>query len=157
MSIDNFFNYDKQVKGVKGLVFLGDKLLVYRRDQNTTQFPGYLDLPGGGSEAGETPFETFCREVKEEFNLEIRRKDIIFAEKRPKKDNLTQSIYFPVAQLLESRSKDIVLGNEGSEYLLLSEEAFLSRKDVWPYFQDRAKEYFENQKFSKTKSSLIRD
>ena len=71
-----FYRYDPNTIGSKGLVFIDDKILVYRRDGNTTFRPHELDLPGGAPEGKETPFETFKREVKEEFNLDISKEDL---------------------------------------------------------------------------------
>jgi len=48
------------------------RVLLYRRDNTPTiPFPGYLDILGGHTEAGETPEETVVREIAEE--LEDRR------------------------------------------------------------------------------------
>lgn len=71
--MQELFRPDPDTIGSKGLVFIGDALLVYRRDGNTTNHPHELDLPGGApidenKPETETPFETFRREVKEEFH-----------------------------------------------------------------------------------------
>ena len=48
------------------------RVLLYRRDNTPTiPFPGYLDILGGHTEAGETPEDTVVREIAEE--LEDRR------------------------------------------------------------------------------------
>lgn len=141
MHLSNFFVHDKQVTGVKGLVYVGSKILVYRRDNQTALFPGYIDLPGGGSEGNETPFETFAREVNEEFSLAIKRSHIVYAEKRPTKSDPLKAVFFAVAKLPASYTKNIILGDEGSEWLLMDVTDFLNRNDVWPYFQSRVKEY----------------
>jgi 8-oxo-dGTP diphosphatase len=146
MDLHKFFLPDSTITGVKGLVLIGGKLLVYRRDQQAPQFPGYLDLPGGGSEADETPFETFRREVKEEFNLDIQSDNISFAERRSKKDDPGKAVYFAVAELTKSAADEITLGDEGTEYFILEKEDFLSRGDVWPYFQSRTREYYDEVK-----------
>ena len=57
----NIFSKERNFHGVKGLIFIGNKILVYRRDNNTDSFPLYIDLPGGAKELGESPFETFKR------------------------------------------------------------------------------------------------
>ena len=66
---DTFKNIE--FNGAKGLIFIGDKILVYRRDKNTNKLPGYIDMIGGGREENESPFETFKREVKEETGWDV--------------------------------------------------------------------------------------
>ena len=45
------------------------RVLVYRRDNTPTiPFPGYLDIPRGHTEAGETPEDTVVREMAEELD-----------------------------------------------------------------------------------------
>jgi 8-oxo-dGTP pyrophosphatase MutT (NUDIX family) len=66
--VDDFFKRDLKADGAKGLILIGSRMLVYRRDNKTKIYPLHIDLPGGGIEEGETPFEGFKREVKEEFN-----------------------------------------------------------------------------------------
>jgi len=58
--------------GAKGLVFLGNKILVYRRDNKTSNLPLCIDLPGGGRENDESPFDSFKREIKEEFGIDCK-------------------------------------------------------------------------------------
>jgi 8-oxo-dGTP diphosphatase len=53
-----------------GVVFYDrgtQRVLLYRRDNTPTiPFPGYLDILGGHTEAGETPEDTVVREIAEE-------------------------------------------------------------------------------------------
>jgi len=144
--MNGLFDYDPKTDGSKGLVFIGNKILVYRRDHNTQLFPGYLDLPGGGPEADETPFENFKREVKEEFNLEIEPEDIVYFRKYQSSLHKDKSTYFPVAKLPFKAVRNIIFGNEGSEHLLMTSKEFLIRTDAWPEMQRRTKIYLEWQK-----------
>ena len=139
--MEDFYTYDPLSAGSKGLVFISDKILVYRRDGKTQQHPNELDLPGGGPEPGETPFETFRREVREEFGLAISRKDIIYVRKYPKILEKGKFVYFPVAVLSAESHKDIQFGDEGSEYLLMPAEEYTRRNDAWPVLQERTKDY----------------
>lgn len=136
-----FFNGDPNTAGSKGLIFIGDSVVVYRRDDNTDDHPHQLDLPGGGPEQGETPFQTFQREAMEEFNLGLSEDDIIYVRQYPSVVRPGKFAYFPVAKLPESAMERIRLGDEGSEYLILSFEEYLSRTDAWDIFQDRSKDY----------------
>ncbi len=139
--MDEFFIYDPLTAGSKGLVFIGDEILVYRRDQNTKLYPLSIDIPGGGPETNETPFDTFQREVKEEFGLDVVRSDIIYVKKYPSTLELNKFAYFPVAKLESHHKDDIKFGNEGTEYMLISLNDFLELKDAWPVFQNRARDY----------------
>jgi 8-oxo-dGTP diphosphatase len=97
--MDMIFEYDPLNVGSKGVVWIGDKLLLYRRDGNTTQFPFTIDLPGGGPEGKETPFETYQREVREEFGLELTPEDIVAGRMYPSIERPGRTSYFLAAQL----------------------------------------------------------
>ncbi len=139
--MDAFCKFDPTSIGSKGLVFVGDKVLVYRRDDNTDDHPLELDLPGGGPEGSETPFETFRREVKEEFNLDIEEKHITYVRIYPSSLGNGRVAYYPVAKLPSSCEDKIRLGDEGKEYMLLSLDEYLRRDDAWDIFQERARDY----------------
>jgi 8-oxo-dGTP diphosphatase len=142
--MDDFFKVDPLTIGSKGLVLIGDKTLVYRRDENTTLFPLFLDLPGGAPEPNETPFDTFKREVKEEFGLNIERQDIIYLRKYPSTLEEGRAAYFPVAQLSEAVADEIEFGDEGLEFLLLPLRDFVNRDDVWPSLKERSNDYLRS-------------
>lgn len=134
--------YDPETVGSKGLVFIGDKVLVYRRDSNTKNYPTYIDLPGGGPEPDETPFENYRREIKEEFGLDIYPEQVVYYKKYPSRIEPGKFAYFPVVKLPHSEEEHIRFGNEGSEYLLVSLDELLELKDLaWPYMKDRVKDY----------------
>lgn len=142
--MEELFRYDPLSAGTKGLVFIGDDALLYRRDERAKQFPLHLDVPGGGPEAKETPFATFQREVKEEFGLEINKNDIVYARKYPSVFEKGKFGYFTVAKLPKEAKKLITFGDEGLEYLLMPVEQYLARKDAWPVYQDRAADYIKS-------------
>ncbi|MFZ2538224.1 MAG: NUDIX domain-containing protein [Oscillospiraceae bacterium] len=144
-----FFKFDPLLNGSKGLVFIGDKILVYRRDTKPKMYPLYLDFPGGGKEEGETPFDTFQREVEEEFGLIIQQSNIEYVRRYPSTIIEGEFFYFPVARLPKSLETLIVFGDEGLEYFLQTIDDFLSAPDVWPGLQDRAKDYIKSLNSSK--------
>ena len=135
---------DPQVTGAKGLVFIGDKILVYRRDTNTTTFPLKLDLPGGGVENAETPFAAFQRELLEEFGLHVTRGQITYSRRYHSTLQRRQFGEFVVAQLPSEAEQRITFGSEGVEYMLMSIDEYLSRTDAWPVFQDRTRDYVQS-------------
>ena len=141
--MEAFFEFDPLSIGTKGLVYIGDKVLVYRRDDKTALWPLSIDLPGGGREKDETPFETFRRELHEEFGLDIKKTDIVYSQRYPSKLTRGQFGYFAVAKLGAERAQEIRFGNEGVEYMLITLAEYLARKDAWPVFQERAAEYYK--------------
>lgn len=134
--------------GSKGLVFLDDLMLVYRRDYNTTNLPGYLDLPGGGREGDESPFEAFRREVKEEFGILIQKDEIDFSCTIPSVMEPGKKSYFLVAKTKRFTSKDVIFGDEGSEWMLMTAEEFIGRSDGIDRQQKRVAKYLAGELFS---------
>jgi 8-oxo-dGTP diphosphatase len=139
--MEGFDRLDPLVVGAKGLVYLGDEIVVYRRDQAAPVHKGDLDLPRGGLQPGETPFEAFRREVHEEFGLPVTKKDIVYAVRYPSQLNPGMFGYFIVAKLPASLKHRIVFGDEGDEYMLMTPQAYLARTDAWPVFQERTADY----------------
>jgi 8-oxo-dGTP diphosphatase len=134
--------------GAKGLVFIGDKILTYRRDYKTGSKPGCIDLPGGGREEDESPFDTFRREVKEEFGIEIEKNEIQFSCTVTSTIEPTQKSYFIVAKNLRFKPDNIVFGNEGIEWILMTPEEFITRSDGIERQQERVKKYLAGRMIS---------
>lgn len=127
--------------GARGLVFLGEKMLAYRRDYNTTVSPGRIDYPGGGREGDESPFETFRREVWEEFGITIREDEMEFSCTIPSVANPQQQSFFMVARTIRYTSDDIVFGDEGLEWFLMTPEEFVQRPDGIERLQTRVAQW----------------
>lgn len=140
-TMDAFYKFDYNTAGSKGLVLIGDNALVYRRDEKTDLYPLYLDFPGGGPEGNETPFDTFRREVKEEFDLDITPENVVHVRTYPSTLFEGKIIYFPVVHLPESAANTIHFGDEGLEYLMLPVEEFVQRDDAWPTLKERTLDY----------------
>jgi 8-oxo-dGTP diphosphatase len=139
--MNDFFHGDDNFVGTKGLVFIGDKILVYRRDEKAPKYPLHLDVPGGGAEPGETPFDTFRREVKEEFGLDIIAEQIVYNRRYPSSLNPNEFGWYAVAKLPQNLGGQIKFGDEGLEFILMSLDEFLKRNDAWPAYQKRAEDY----------------
>ena len=130
-----------EFNGAKGLVFLGDQILVYRRDLKTKKSPGCLDMIGGGRDGDESPFETFKREVKEEVGLDIQASDIQFSCPFPSYDDPNMISFFFVTKPLNYRKSDVKFGNEGTEWLTMSPQEFVNRPDAIERQQIRVSDY----------------
>ena len=119
-------------------------MLIYRRDTNTEYFPLYIDLPGGGKELDESPFETFQREVKEEFGISINEGDIVYAKKYIGVMDPTKDSYFFATKNLDSVSHPVIPGNEGSEFSSIEIKEYLELTDAINRQQDRVREYLNS-------------
>ncbi len=115
--------------GAKGLVFLGNKIITYRRDNKTNSSPLLIDLPGGGREGEESPFDCFKREVKEEFGINVEKEDIEFSIAYQSRTNPNKQSYFFITKKLKFSANNIIFGDEGTEWFLMSPEEFVNRPD----------------------------
>ena len=129
--------------GSKGLVYVGDDILVFRRDNKTTHFPLMIDLPGGGREVGESPFDTFKRETFEEFGLIIEKEDVIYSKRYMSIMNKDMYAFFIVVKNENLKKEDIIFGDEGLEYMLMKGEEFVALHDAVSRQQERVKEFLE--------------
>lgn len=144
LRMEDFYRPDELSVGVKGLVFVGARIIVYRRSADAPTNPLELDLPGGGPEPGETPFQTFKREVKEEFGLDITEQDVVYARRYPSVLVPGKYGWFPVAKLPAEAADKIVFGDEGLDYQLMSPAEWLARTDAWQFLQERTQDYFRS-------------
>lgn len=145
---ENTYNRSIDFNGAKGLVFLGDKILTYRRDNKTTNSPLCIDLPGGGREANESPFDTFKREVQEEFGIALQEDDIQFSCTIPSVMEPDKKSYFVVTKPLKFSDSDVKFGNEGVEWLLMEPSEFIKRPDGIKRQQDRVTRYLKGEMIS---------
>jgi 8-oxo-dGTP diphosphatase len=134
--------------GAKGLVFLGNHVIVYRRDINTKKLPGYIDMFGGGREGDESPFDTFKREVKEEIGLDIEKDDILFSYPFQSHDDPKKVSFFFVTKPLKFNKSDVRFGDEGTECLMMTPEEFISRPDGIERQQKRVARYLRGEMIS---------
>lgn len=143
-NLQDFFTFDPHTFGTKGLIFVGDKVVVYRRGhEESIAYPGTIDLPGGANEGNETPFETLARELYEEFRLRIDKSHITYARRYESTKRPGNFAWYAVAKLPASAQKDIVFGDEGLEWLLMTPQEFTDLSDAWPVLQKRTVDYLE--------------
>lgn len=130
--------------GCKIALFCGDKILtILRDDKETIPWPNMWELPGGGREGNETPFECVAREVYEELSIQLSKDDIIWSWIYPSMLDENKKSVFLVGQLTQEQFDSIAFGDEGQAYKLMSIEEFLNSKQAVPQLQGRLRDYLE--------------
>ena len=138
----------KQLKfsGCKIALLCEDRLLTILRDDiSTIPWPNMLELPGGGREGEETPFECVQREVFEELSLKLEETDIVWAKEYQGMLDPDKTSIFMVGAITQEECASIVFGDEGQAYQMMDVSQFLSDKKVIPQLQDRLSDYLEVQ------------
>lgn len=130
--------------GAKIALFLGARLLVITRDlRDDIAWPGHLDFPGGGREAGETPEECVLRETKEEVGLVLTPSDLVWRRLYQRPNGL---FWFFAAHLPSTAESEIVFGDEGQGWELIAPQDYCTRAMAIPHFCERLKDYIEAAK-----------
>ena len=68
-------------KSAHVVIIKDGNVLIMKRSSTDEWMPGHYGLPGGKLDAGEDPLEAAARECKEEANLIISPKDLVFLPK----------------------------------------------------------------------------
>ena len=130
--------------GCKIALFCGDKLLtILRDDKSNIPYPNTWELPGGGREGDESPFECVAREVYEELGINLTEDCLLWSKVYPSMIFEGKESVFLVGQLTQDQFDSIVFGDEGQGYKLMSTEEFLGSDKVVPQLQDRVRDYLE--------------
>lgn len=131
--------------GCKIALFCGDKLLtILRDDKSNIPYPNTWELPGGGREGDESPFECVAREVYEELGIHLIEECLIWSKVYPSMLFEGKESVFLVGKLTQEQFDSIVFGDEGQGYKLMGIEEFLSSDKVVPQLQDRVRDYMES-------------
>lgn len=127
--------------GAKLALYLGDRLAVILRDElPDLPFAGYWDLPGGGREGVETPLECALRECREELGLQVPHSAVIWHRSFHEDD---EAKWFFVAKQPAETARDVVFGDEGQRWALMTEDEFLSHPKAVPAFQARLRLFLD--------------
>ncbi len=121
----------------------GQVLTILRDDKTTIPYPNMWDLPGGGREGDETPFECVAREVYEELSIQLSKDEVIWSGIYPGILDEKKRFVFLVGNLSKEEFDRIDFGDEGQGYKLVSLEEFLASDRVVPQLQERVREYME--------------
>ena len=130
--------------GSKIALICGDKVLtILRDDKDDIPCPNMWELPGGGREGDESPFECAAREVYEELGIHLDEDCLVWSKIYPSVIFKDKQSVFMVGQLRQEQFDNITFGDEGQAYKLMSIEEFLSSSQVVPQLQDRLKDYLK--------------
>ena len=133
--------------GCKIALFCGDKLLtILRDDKESIPWPNMWELPGGGREGDENPFECAAREVFEELGIRLTKDCLLWRKVYPSMLFEGKESVFLVGKLAQEQFDKIVFGDEGQSYKLMSIDEFLDSDKVVPQLQDRVRDYMEEVK-----------
>ena len=131
-------------QGCKIALFCRDKLLtILRDDKENIPWPNMWELPGGGREGDESPFECAAREVYEELGIYLNENCLLWSKVYPSMLFEGRQSVFMVGQLSQDQFDSIVFGDEGQAYKLMNIEEFLSSSQVVPQLQERVKDYLK--------------
>ena len=134
-------------QGCKIALFCGDRILTILRDDKTTiPWPNMWELPGGGREGDESPFECAAREVYEELGIKLTEDCLLWSKVYPSMLFEGKKSVFLVGKLTKEQFDKIVFGDEGQGYRLMSVEEFLGSDKLVPQLQDRVRDYMEEVK-----------
>ena len=130
--------------GSKIALICGDEVLtILRDDKDDIPCPNMWELPGGGREGDESPFECAAREVYEELGIHLNEDCLLWGKIYPSVIFEGKQSVFMAGQLRQDQFDNITFGDEGQGYQLMNVEEFLSYSQVVPQLQERLKDYLK--------------
>ena len=130
--------------GCKIALLCGDSVLtILRDDKPSIPWPNMWELPGGGREGDESPFECAAREVYEELGIHLTEDCLLWSKVYPSMLFEGCQSIFMVGQISQDQFDNITFGDEGQAYKLMSIEEFLGSDKVVPQLQDRVRDYLK--------------
>ena len=134
-------------QGCKIALICGDSVLtILRDDKPSIPWPNMWELPGGGREGDESPFECATREVYEELGIHLTENCLLWSKVFPSMLYEGRQSVFMVGQISQEQFDNIVFGDEGQGYKLMPIEEFLGSDKVVPQLQGRLRDYLEEVK-----------
>ena len=133
-----------EFSGCKIALLCDNRLLtILRDDKASIPYPNMWELPGGGREGEETPFECVQREVFEELGLKLEEVAIVWAKEYQGMLVPDKTSIFMVGTITQEECASIVFGDEGQAYQMMDVSQFLADEKVIPQLQDRLSDYLE--------------
>ena len=131
-------------QGCKIALIGGDKVLtILRDDKDDIPCPNMWELPGGGREGNESPFECAAREVYEELGIHLDEDCLLWSKIYPSVIFKDKQSVFMVGQLSQDQFDSITFRDEGQAYKLMNIEEFLTSSQVVPQLLGRLRDYLE--------------
>ncbi len=128
--------------GVKAALLLGNEVVIIQRDNKPgLPFAGLWDLPGGGREGDESPFECAAREVQEELCIHLNEDNVLWQKPYPSLQNPSQTVYFMVIKVTDTDISSIVLGDEGQGWKRIALDDFVKSSVVVAPLKRRLQDY----------------
>lgn len=122
--------------GAKIVLFHGEELLTYRRDDRPDiPHPNCWDLPGGGREGDETPEQCALRELREEFGIRLPQRQILWGSRHiePALQGPGRRVTFFFAGIIRpGQIAAIRFGDEGQYWRMRAVEAFIADPEAVP-------------------------
>ena len=121
---------------MKAMVLKNNKILILKRHPKQKVAPGKWEMTGGKLEMDESLEECLIREVKEETNIDIEIKKILYAT-----DHNTKILgkVVIIVYLCEPKNDEVILSQEHSDYKWVGVEEF--RKTVFKEIVDDMNRY----------------
>ena len=133
-----------EFSGCKIALICDNKLLTILRDDiPIIPWPNMWELPGGGREGEETPFECVQREVFEELGLKLEEAAIVWAKEYKGMLDPDKTSIFMVGTITQEDFASIAFGDEGQTYQMMDMSQFLADEKVIPQLQNRLRDYLE--------------
>lgn len=132
--------------GAKIALLKDDQILTILRDNiPTIPFPNTWDLPGGGREDRETPFDCVQREVYEELGIAISKNSISWAKVYPSMVAPSKDSVFMVGAISQDQIDQIVFGDEGQSWKMMPITDFLEDDQVYGSLKERLRDWIRQE------------
>ena len=142
--MDAYLKDQLDFTGVKAALLVEKSILVILRDSKPDiPWPNKWDLPGGGREGTESPFDCAAREVYEELTIQLLKEDIVWSRIYPSMLDENKKSVFLVGKLTQEQFDSIIFGDEGQSFKLMTIKEFLILDQVVPQLQERVRDYVE--------------